>query len=524
MEEHKVQWPPTMKPPVDFWVPPRDVTGIVPRDLQGSYFRLGPTWVRDGQHAIDTRGFLVRLVFADGAVRVTASLTESDSEGAEQAAGRQLFLRHGTPHADDGLVSLLSRFLRHRGWMEDPDRPTAPAQRRAGGRPRWYVAANTGLTMCGGGLLCLSPFGRPVSVDPRSLSSLGSELRLPARCSRFHFDALHPGGPRLITFAVEPARGGRQRSDLVIMELSPDGKLLHRQEHALGQNTVVYPGDFLVLRHFYVFHDTPYWTARHSGSRWRQPQVYLGYQPALSAARRTSDDGRLLFVPRARPGEPFGVGSGGLFVSAFGNVILDATEQNRVAFSAVCHADWRPSRPGNQRLYDPARYPGRLCALTVDTDKRTLDTRRMDNAIVEYPSSHPFRGCEPCRYTYARARPDDGVAPVPAEAAGPDFFSHVLKVDGVGQGRKAVRVDGSVDDVLFVPRAAAGGGDDEAEDEGWVIAQQRGPAGAEFAVYDATDLTRGPVCVIHLRRRLPPSVSSYFKHNARPRDDHAARL
>jgi len=483
-------WPPAVQEG-EFSIPNADITGKLPQELNGDFFALAPCWVGPREHIIDSRGILARLRFSAGRVKLAVRRVSSDTAAAEEEGRARLYLRHGSVNSE-GLIGSMLGYLRHRGWL-------AAAQ---GERPRrWFVAANAGLTDFDGRLLCHSPFSRPVCVDAETLHTVGTQQNPRIRSARMRVDSAVPGGSRVLGFGVEPAKASRRR-ELHITECAVDGTLLYKQEHALSSATAIFPGDFLPLRRYYVFHDTPNWQ-RHD-SVWQRPVVALGYQAPLDFAH-TSGEGRLLFVPRERAGEPFSVSTGGVFISAFGGVVSDLPESRRVVFSAVCHKVWRPSSPGEQRWYDPKMYPGRLCIVSVDIQKNTLDMSPVEEAVVDSPVCHPERGGLHCRYVFCRGRSEGH-----DERSSGDF-TQVLKIDLVGRRRQCFRTH-EVDAVCFVPRRTSRAAEEQAEDDGWLIVQQRSKSGCtEIAIYDAAELFTGPVCAVQLRRQFPPATSTFFR-------------
>lgn len=125
------------------------VEGEVPRELNGTYFRVqpDPAWPpKLGRDiSINGDGLITSFRFADGHVDYRSRYVRTAKFEAERKARRALFGAYRNPFTDDPSVAGLSR-----------------------------GTANTSILWHGGKLFALKEDSHPVEIDPRSLETIGS--------------------------------------------------------------------------------------------------------------------------------------------------------------------------------------------------------------------------------------------------------------------------------------------------------------------------------------------------------------
>ena len=124
------------------------VTGELPRDLEGVFFRNGPEPLyptREGDyHWFDGDGMVYALHFADGRVSLRNRWVRTEKFVLERAAGKRLFGMFGNPLTADPSV-----------------------------QGKTYNTANTNIVLHGGKLMALMEGAKPVVLDPHDLETLG---------------------------------------------------------------------------------------------------------------------------------------------------------------------------------------------------------------------------------------------------------------------------------------------------------------------------------------------------------------
>lgn len=127
-----------------------EVTGTIPADVRGAFFRAVPdpafAPLFDDDNVLSGDGMVSRILFnADGAVDYAIRYVDTVRHQAEVAAGRALFGRYRNPFTDAPEVAGLDRTV-------------------ANTTPVWHA----------GRLLMTKEDGRPYRIDPANLDTLGS--------------------------------------------------------------------------------------------------------------------------------------------------------------------------------------------------------------------------------------------------------------------------------------------------------------------------------------------------------------
>ncbi len=143
------------------------------------------------------------------------------------------------------------------------------------------------------------------------------------------------------------------------------------------------------------------------------------------------------------------------------------------------------------RLAEAAAASGdaQLHRWTFDPATGTVTEERLDDRGVEFPTLDDRRVGRRSRYLYTRADSGDDVAIVKYDIAAGTTTEHPLGA-GVVPG-----------EAVFVPSAAP----DRAEDDGWLmtLVTARGGGESRLLVLDATDVAADPVAVVHMPRPVP---------------------
>jgi carotenoid cleavage dioxygenase-like enzyme len=129
-----------------------EVQGKIPKDLNGTFFRVGGDWLYPPKFpddaVLNSDGYISAFRFHDGIVDYRGRYVRTRRFEADRAANRQLYGYYRNPYTDDPSVS-------------DPSRPN----RR--------TVSNTAPVVHAGKLFTLKEDGLPHRIDPVTLETLG---------------------------------------------------------------------------------------------------------------------------------------------------------------------------------------------------------------------------------------------------------------------------------------------------------------------------------------------------------------
>ncbi|WP_433177761.1 carotenoid oxygenase family protein [Actinoallomurus sp. CA-150999] len=363
-------------------------------------------------------------------------------------------------------------------WVHTPAfEHDAPLMREDGSIDLTASVAGTHIIEHAGRLLALQEANLPFEVTPEldtvGAYDFGGKLTTAMTAhpkedpvtGELHFFAYSPFPPHLIYY-VASADGELIRSEIVE---GAGPSLMH--DFAITENHVVWLDLSVVFN-----------PAEHSGIPYRWSDAYaprIGVMPRTGPARTTWYDvepGALLHVTNASE-------------DAHGRITVEGPRYDRAAWETSWKwwigAPGHPSTPltgaiGTRWTLDPA------------TGKATEEA--VDDLTTEFPTINDERLGRANRYGYAVAFP----------GAGLDEYA-LVKYDSATGGRQLMPVGPGVlpGEAVFVP--AEGG---TAEDHGYLltITSDIVRDTSELLVIDATDLSRDPIAVVELPRRVPGGI------------------
>ncbi|GAB3959397.1 hypothetical protein GCM10029978_006370 [Actinoallomurus acanthiterrae] len=280
-----------------------------------------------------------------------------------------------------------------------------------------------------------------------------------------HFFAYSPFPPHLIYY-VASADGELIRSEIVE---GAGPSLMH--DFAITENHVVWLDLSVVFD-----------PAEHSGIPYRWSDAYaprIGVMPRSGPARTTWYDvepGALLHVTNASE-------------DAQGRVTVEGPRYDRAAWETSWK--WWIGAPGHPSTPLTGAIATRW---TLDPATGKATEEAVDDLTSEFPTINDERLGRANRYGYAVAFP----------GAGLDEYA-LVKYDSATGGRQLMPVGPGVlpGEAVFVP--AEGG---TAEDHGYLLTVTSDIVRdtSELLVIDATDLTRDPIAVVELPRRVPGGI------------------
>ncbi|CBN76892.1 carotenoid oxygenase [Ectocarpus siliculosus] len=192
-------WRGTLQPCIDHPLTEIEVTGKVPKTLEGTLFRNGPARNWEGErmygHWFDGDGMISKVVFKDGRVYAQNRFVSTDS---------------WDPNAPEGKRAAGTR----RPWTPRPGGWRKNVLKQTGN------LANTSVMVKGGKLYALYEGGKPTEIDPVTLETLGERDLGGIQA----FYSAHPTTDRDTGETFNIGIGGAKGA-LEITKLSPDGVL-----------------------------------------------------------------------------------------------------------------------------------------------------------------------------------------------------------------------------------------------------------------------------------------------------------
>ncbi|HEV3311073.1 MAG TPA: carotenoid oxygenase family protein, partial [Chloroflexota bacterium] len=183
-----------------------EVQGQIPRDLEGTFFRVGGDWLYPPKFADDavlnSDGYISAFRFHGGVVGYKGRYVRTKRLEADRAANRQLYGYYRNPYTDDPSI-------------KDPSRPNL------------RTVSNTSPLIHAGKLFTLKEDGLPHRIDPLTLETLGT-WDFDGAWKSETFTAhpkLDPVSGEMVAFGYEAT--GLATNDVFIYTIDKHGKVTH---------------------------------------------------------------------------------------------------------------------------------------------------------------------------------------------------------------------------------------------------------------------------------------------------------
>ncbi|HUN26234.1 MAG TPA: carotenoid oxygenase family protein [Steroidobacteraceae bacterium] len=445
-----------------------EVEGTVPRELEGTLYRVGPDPCfppRLGDDInINGDGLVMMFRFANGHVDLRTRYVRTEKFALERAARRALFGAYRNPYTDDPSVT-------------DKDRTTA----------------NTNVVYHAGRLFALKEDGLPHELDPHTLATRGRcdyGGRLASLTQTAH-PKIDPVSGEMLSHGYE-ARGLATR-DVALQVISASGELV-REEFFLAPYVSMMHDWAVTARHL-VF---PLMPTTADAERMRRGGPHWVFEPHRNAeigiVRRDADTQEMRWFEAP----PLGVGH---IVNAFSDgerVHVDLFVSERNQFPFIASTDGRP--------FDRKRATPRLTRWTFDLTHPAggFDARTLSSDFMEMPAIDPRYQMYPYRHAFATiVDPERPLNAAGTIGVGWNTLAHVDMTTGRIE-RYFVGGKTTCQEPCFVPRSASA-----AEGAGFILSQltrHEGPWRTEIAVLDAEHLPDGPLAIVRVPFRLRPAV------------------
>jgi carotenoid cleavage dioxygenase-like enzyme len=444
-----------------------EVTGKVPTDLNGAFYRVGPDAqypLKQGNVPFDGEGHVSMFRIKDGRVNYRSRFVRNDRYLAQQKAGRLLFPMYRNPLADDPSVKGLSR-----------------------------STANTHIINHRDYLLALKEDSPPAALNLLTLETVTGNYtfdgQLPSQTFTAHpkVDS-HTGN--MVAFGYEAEGHG---SDVVsIFEFTPQGRRVWD-----AKVTVPYVGmlhDFAVTENYVVFYVIPMAIDEAQMARGGVHWSWDGSKPTYFGFVRRGGDGkdvRWIEGPTRSATHVMGAFDDGK------QLVVD------VEMSMSNPFPFFPMRDGSR--WDPIAGSSHITRLSVD-----LSRRRPSNYGIE--QMYPHQGALPRqddRYNTVHYRygflgcPDPNAAPGTGGACYARFDHQTRTSTLFNAGTESTLAE-----CCFAPKNA-----DAPEGSGYLmgVATRLTEAGrADLVILDAERLADGPVATVHLPMRAVGQVHGWW--------------
>jgi carotenoid cleavage dioxygenase-like enzyme len=445
-----------------------EVTGTIPDDLNGAFYRVGPDPqypLAPGNIPFDGEGHVSMFRIDNGRVDYRSRYVRNERYLAQDAAGRILFPMYRNPSTDDPSVKGVSR-----------------------------STANTHIINHKNVLLALKEDSPPSALDLLTLETLVPSYtfdgQLPSRTFTAHPKTDSETG-NMVAFGYEAEGHG---SEVVsVFEITPRGRIEWNAKIRVPYVGMLH--DFAVTRNFIVFYVIPLaideQQMRNGGIHWSWDSTRPTYFGFL---RRGGDGSDLVWIE----------GPTRSATHVMGTFDDRETLYVDVEMSMSNPFPFMPMRDGSR--WDPIAGTSHITRLSVD-----LSARRPRNYGIE--QLYPHVGALPRQddryntmpYRYGFLNCPDPNAP-DRRNAGACFarFDHQTRSDTLWN----LGSDTSLAECCFAPRRA-----DAREGEGYLmgLATRNNEGGrSDLVIMDAEHLTDGPVATVHLPMRAVGQVHGWW--------------
>jgi carotenoid cleavage dioxygenase-like enzyme len=444
-----------------------EITGKIPADLSGAFYRVGP----DPQYPLlprnipfDGEGHVCMFRIRDGRVDYRSRMVRTQRYIAQDKARRILFPMYRNPSLDDPSVAGLSR-----------------------------GTANTHIIKHRNYLLALKEDSPPAAMDPLTLETVNPvytfDGQLPSKTFTAH-PKLDSRTGNMVAFGYEAEGFGSKTVSM--FEITPQGKIIWNAKIQVPYVGMLH--DFAVTEKHIVFYVIPLALDQRQmedgGPHWSWDgtlPTYFGF------VRRSGDakDVRWIKGPTRSATHVMG---------AFDDkekLVVDVEMSMSNPFPFI------PIRDGSR--WDPVAGSSHITRLSVDLSKDTPSAygiEQMYPHVGGLPRQDDRYTTEPYRYGFLPC-PDPNTAPGTGGACYARFDhqnrTHTLYNAGT---------ETALFECCFAPRAA-----DAPEGSGYLmgVANRINEGGrADLVILDAEHLADGPVAVAHLPMRIPIQIHGWW--------------
>ena len=431
------------------------ITGEVPRDLNGSFYRNGPN-----------------VQFAP-------------------RGDYHLFAGDGMTHAfhiEDGKVNYRNRWIRTAKFKLEQEHqkalidPMNPFNSEKGFEEFVFTdkdgLANTACVWHAGKFFVMEEGHPPFEVDPVTLESIGSyNYGGKLNTAMTAHPKVDPVTGELVFFAYMAS--GAFEPDVALHKVNAAGELTESLSITTPYPAMVH--DFVVTRNYILF---PIFPLIGTLERAMEGKMPFAWEPDKGASVGILDRNGGLETLRWVECDPF-------FVFHF----MNGFDHNGVITVDACQFEYAPLFPRVDGTMLPDNDPV-LHRWTIDlnADSPRVVSRRISDNYSEFPVHDPRLAMADYRYGYyVSADSDEG-----------EMYNVISSIDhSTGSGEQysfGDRKSHFTSEAIYVPRSA-----DSAENEGYLlsVATDMSEGKSSLAILDAQNVSAGPLATAHLEHRIP---------------------
>ncbi|MEM8504730.1 MAG: carotenoid oxygenase family protein, partial [Cyanobacteria bacterium P01_D01_bin.1] len=457
-----------------YWID--NIEGEIPTALEGTVFRNGPGLTDINgyrlKHPFDGDGMISSIAIKGGKAFYRNKFVRTAGYLAEQKSGKPEYRGvFGTQKPGGWLANAFDLRLKN--------------------------IANTHVVYWGGKLLALWEAAEPHRLNPQTLETIGIDY-LDGLLQKGDAFAAHPkfdpdceGTPRMVNFGVKTGLS----STISLYEFTPDGKLAHQHKHSVPGFAFLH--DFAITPNYCIFVQNPV--------SFNPIPFVAGFKGAAECIQfNPKQPTKVVLIPRNGTSEVRFLDTDPCFVFHHAN----AFEQgNQIILDSVCYDSFPTLDDAEDySTVDFDHVPAsQLWRFTIDLTTEKVAVGKIIERPCEFPTMNPQRVGRDYRYLYMGAT-DGPIKNAPLQA----LIKRDMQTGGEQLWSAAPRGFGG--EPLFVARPGG-----EAEDDGWVMLWIYNSAGdrTELAIFDAQNITTGPIAKLKLRHHIPYGlhgsfVSEYF--------------
>ncbi len=451
-----------------YWID--EIEGVVPADLEGTFFRNGPGRQRIGSekygHWFDGDGMLCAFTFKEGRVHFKNRYVRTPKYIEETAAQKILYRGFGT-QLPGGM---------RKNFLKMPANP-----------------ANTNTIYHGGRLFALAEGGRPWELNPHTLETIG-EFNYAGRLTNSNvFSAhgkVHPTTGDYINFGAGMSGFGWKgpKPCLNVYRINPAGKLFARGR--LSLDNFPFCHDFVITQKYAIFFIGSIVFGNMGGFLLGMSSIsdQIKFDPGVPMKMLVCDLETLAEVKR------FEVAAGAII--HFGNAFEDGDD---IVVDAMFTGDFE----ANDTLSDVFKPDGRFNGgtymryhLNMNTGKSS--TEQVSEIESEFPTFNTAIAGKKHEVCYTACSIDNGAN---------GFFNAIQRVNFDGKSTLVTLPPGHYGSEPLFAQAK----NSQREDDGYIleVVYDGFEHMSELQVYRADNLT-DLVCNLKLKHHLPHQFHGYF--------------
>lgn len=455
-----------------YWI--EEIEGEIPTELTGTVFRNGPGLTDVNgyslKHPFDGDGMINSIAFKDGKAFYRNKFVKTEGYIKEQKTGKVEYRGvFGTQKPGGWMANAFDLKLKN--------------------------IANTHVVYWGGKLLALWEAAEPHRLNPTTLETEGIDY-LDGLLKKGDAFAAHPkfdpdceGTERMVNFGVKTGLS----STISLYEFTPDGAIAHQHKHSLPGFAFLH--DFAITPNYCIFVQNPV--------SFNPLPFVAGFKGAAECIQfNPKEPTKIVLIPRSGTGEVRFFDTDPCFVFHHANAF---EKDGQLILDSVCYDSFPTLDDAEDySTVDFDHVPAsQLWRFTVDLETEKVDVNKLIERPCEFPALNAKNVGRDYRYIYMGAT-DGVVKNAPLQA----LIKRDMETGAEQIWSAAPRGFGG--EPLFVARPEG-----SAEDDGWVLLWIYNAESdrTELAIFNAQDISVGPIATLKLKHHIPYGLHGSFTHN-----------